>query len=54
MNPPHFYVVDMEVDNPEGVLKPGMTGVARVYGRRRSVLGLVWEMVSDFFGRKIW
>lgn len=54
MNPPHFYVVDMYVDNPDGVLKPGMTGVARVYGRRRSVLGLVWETVSDFFGRKVW
>ncbi len=54
MNPPHFYIVDMYVDNPEGVLKPGMTGVARVYGRLRSVLGLVWETVSEFFGRKIW
>jgi putative peptide zinc metalloprotease protein len=54
MNPPHFYVVDIYVDNSEGVLKPGMTGVARVYGRRRSALGLVWETVSDFFGRKIW
>jgi putative peptide zinc metalloprotease protein len=54
MNPPHFYVVDLYVQNPEGILKAGMTGVARVYGKRRSALGLGWETLSDFFGRKIW
>jgi putative peptide zinc metalloprotease protein len=54
MNPPHFYVVDLLVQNSEGLLKPGMTGVARVYGRRRSALGLGWELVSNFFGRKLW
>jgi len=54
MNPPHFYVVDMLVQNPEGVLKPGMTGVARVYGPRRSLLGLGWEIAHNFFGRKAW
>jgi len=54
MNPPHFYVVDMLVQNPEGVLKPGMTGVARVYGRRRSLLGLGWEIAHNFLGRKAW
>ena len=26
-------------DNPDGRLKPGMVGVARVYGRRRSLAG---------------
>ena len=54
MNPPHFYVVDLNVPNPDGILRPGMTGYARVYGRRRSALGLGWEAVSDFFGRKVW
>jgi len=42
------------VPNPNAVLKPGMTGFARIYGQRRSLLGLGWEAVSDFFGRKAW
>jgi putative peptide zinc metalloprotease protein len=54
MNPPHFYVVDLLVQNPEAILKPGMTGIARVYGRRRSLLGLGWEIILNFFGRKVW
>jgi hypothetical protein len=54
MNPPHFYVVDLLVQNPEGILKPGMTGIARVYGRRRSLLGLGGEIILNFLGRKVW
>ena len=54
MNPPHFYVVDLAVQNPGGTLKPGMTGVARIYGHRRSLLGLGWETFSNFWGRKLW
>jgi len=54
MNPPHYYLVDLIVKNPDAVLKPGMSGVARLYGRRRSLAGLLWESVNDFFGRKFW
>jgi hypothetical protein len=54
MNPPHFYVVDLLVQNPEAILKPGMTGIARVYGQRRSLLGLSLETGLDFLGRKVW
>jgi len=54
MNPPHFYVVDLRVQNPEGILKPGMMGIARAYGRRRSLIGLGWEIILNFFGRKVW
>jgi putative peptide zinc metalloprotease protein len=54
MNPPHFYFVDLFVQDPSFTLKPGMIGVARVYGERRSLLGLGWEIVSDFWGRKLW
>ena len=54
MNPPHFYIVDLVVQNPDGTLKPGMAGVARIYGRRRSLLGLGWETFSNFWGRKLW
>ena len=54
MNPPHFYIVDLVVQNPGGTLKPGMAGVARIYGRRRSLLGLGWQTFTNFWGRKLW
>ena len=54
MNPPHYYFVDLFVQDVGLTLKPGMIGVARVYGQRRSLLGLGLEMVSDFWGRKLW
>ncbi len=54
MNPPHFYLVDLIVQNSNLALRPGMIGVARVYGERRSILGQGWEIVSNFWGRKLW
>jgi multidrug efflux pump subunit AcrA (membrane-fusion protein) len=54
VNPPHFYLVDLEMENPGFVLRPGMTGVARVYGKRRSLAGMGWEAISNFWGRKLW
>jgi putative peptide zinc metalloprotease protein len=51
---PNFYLVDLFVSNRDGALKPGMKGVARVYGRRRSIAGLGWQQISNFFGRKVW
>jgi len=54
LNPPNFYVVDLLIDNAQSDLKPGMIGWARVYGRRRSVGGVAWESVEQFFARKIW
>jgi putative peptide zinc metalloprotease protein len=54
LNPPAFYVVDVLLKNDRGQLKPGMTGVARVYGRRRSLGQLGWEALANFFGRKMW
>jgi putative peptide zinc metalloprotease protein len=54
LRPPKFYVMDLLIDNSDGKLKPSMSGTARIYGRRRSLAGLGWEGISDFFGRKIW
>ena len=54
LQPPNFYLVDLMAANPEGILRPGMTGTARIYGRRRSIAGFVWEEVSNFLGRKVW
>jgi putative peptide zinc metalloprotease protein len=54
LNPPLFYVIDLAVPNLESLLKPGMVGTARIYGARRSIAGLVWEGIAEFFGRKLW
>ena len=52
--PVNFYVVDLIVANQTERLRPGMTGLARIYGRRRSLGGMAWEAIRDFWGRKLW
>jgi hypothetical protein len=52
--PPNFYVADILVANSGGSLRPGMSGVARIYGQRRSVAGFAWQEVKNFIGRKLW
>jgi hypothetical protein len=54
LNATMFYVIDLTVPNLENLLKPGMVGTARLYGARRSLAGLAWEGIAEFFGRKIW
>jgi putative peptide zinc metalloprotease protein len=54
LRPPQFYVVELPVADGRGRLRPGMAGVARVYGRRRSLLGFAWEGLRVVLGRKIW
>lgn len=54
LRPPNFYLADLMVANPEGILKPGMAGTARIYGQRQSLGGLVWQEVRNFLGRKVW
>ena len=52
--PPRFYVFELLVENLTASMRPGMTGTARLYGRRRSLAGLGTQWVRDFFGRKFW
>jgi hypothetical protein len=54
LHPPRFYLVELHVANAEGQLKPGMIGVARIYGKRESLGGLIWENLRVMLGRKIW
>ncbi|HTQ95688.1 MAG TPA: efflux RND transporter periplasmic adaptor subunit [Candidatus Acidoferrum sp.] len=49
-----YYFVDLFVNNPQNELKPGMTGIARVYGSRRSMGGMAFESIRNFWGRKLW
>jgi multidrug resistance efflux pump len=52
--PPRFYVFELIGDNKDGSMQPGMTGTARVYGARRSLVTLASRTVWEFAGRKIW
>jgi hypothetical protein len=52
--PPNFYLADLVVANPEGILKPGMAGTGRIYAQRQSIAGFAWQEVRNFFGRKVW
>lgn len=49
-----YYFVDIVLENPGNELKPGMTGIARVYGSRRSIGGMAMEEIKNFWGRKLW
>jgi hypothetical protein len=51
---PNFYVVDLPLANPDGSLKPGMVGLARIFGPRRSLIGLLWAEVKRSLVRKVW
>ncbi|MGB8323383.1 MAG: HlyD family efflux transporter periplasmic adaptor subunit [Candidatus Acidiferrum sp.] len=54
LNPPKFYLVDVYVGNMDGALKPGLTGMARIYGERSSLAGLAMRDMARFFARKAW
>jgi len=54
LRPPNFYVAEAEINNYDGRLKPGMVGLARIYGVRRSVAGLLWQEGRRFLVRKLW
>lgn len=52
--PPRFYVFNLEVENEDGAMRPGMTGTARVYGGRRTLIGLAARTCWEFTARKLW
>ena len=54
LNPPHFYLVSLSIDNPDVVLKPGMKGSARIYSQRRSLFARGWESLLKIVRRKVW
>jgi putative peptide zinc metalloprotease protein len=52
--PPRYYVVTVQEPNPQGKLMYGMTGTAKIYTIRRSIVGMAWRTASDFARRKLW
>lgn len=54
MHAPVYYVLRVKVPNVSGDLRAGMTGEARVYGRRRSALGLLLRPPLEAVARRFW
>ena len=54
LHPPQFYLVELPLADSDVRLRPGMIGVARVYGKRVSLAGLGLQTFRNAFGRKIW
>lgn len=54
LHPPQFYAVELPVGNGDGQLRPGMAGVARIYGKRMSLAGFAWNTLRIVLGRKVW
>ena len=54
LRPPNFFVVDLLADNPDGRLRPGMIGTARVYGQLKSLAGFAAREAVHIFARKLW
>jgi hypothetical protein len=40
-----FFQVTMRIDNPGRLLKPGMTGISKIYCERRSLIVLLWNKI---------
>ena len=51
---PVFFTVDILLPNSDGKLRPGMTGVAKLSGPRRSVLASLLEPFVDAVARRLW
>ncbi len=47
-------IVTAEVDNPQYVLKPGMTGAARIYCGKRSLIDLLTRKIIRFIRVEFW
>jgi putative peptide zinc metalloprotease protein len=51
---PSFYVATVLISNSGRMMRPGMSGDAKIQIRRQSIAGFVRETVLEFLQRKIW
>jgi putative peptide zinc metalloprotease protein len=40
-----YFQVTMKIDNSEGLLKPGMTGISKIWCERRSLASILWHKI---------
>ncbi len=52
--PPSYYVATVLVSNPDGVMRSGMSGDAKIEVRRQSIVGFAARTAREFLQRKIW
>ncbi|HZH42430.1 MAG TPA: efflux RND transporter periplasmic adaptor subunit, partial [Gemmatimonadales bacterium] len=48
------FLVTTEIDNSSGLLKPGMTGQAKILGERRRIIGLLGRRVGQTLKVEVW
>jgi GAF domain-containing protein len=51
---PSFFVVDVILQNADGKLRDGMTGTAKIFGRRRGLLPSMLQPLVDAAARRLW
>jgi putative peptide zinc metalloprotease protein len=51
---PEFFVVTVEVKNPDGRYLDGMTGTAKIHGARRSVFAVWLDPLTTAIARRLW
>jgi putative peptide zinc metalloprotease protein len=49
-----YYVARVPVPNLDDRLKDGLTGTGKIFVRRRSLAGFIWQTGNDFLRRKLW
>ena len=49
-----YFVVTVTVDNAGGRLRDGMTGTAKIFGRRRGIIPLLLQPVVHGVARRMW
>ncbi len=54
VRPPTFFVAHVLLANESGSLKDGMTGLARIYGDRRSLANVFGQKIGSFIRRNVW
>jgi hypothetical protein len=47
-------LVTTEIDNADGLLKPGMTGMAKIYCGKRQIITLMMRRLSRTFRVEFW
>jgi len=49
-----YYLLTVAIENPGGAFRDGMTGTAKVFGRRRGAISLLLQPVVDAVARRLW
>jgi putative peptide zinc metalloprotease protein len=54
MQAPTYFTVDLSVPNKDGELHEGMSGIAKIYGPRRSIASMIFRPILEAVARRAW